>query len=515
VVRFHPIIRNDHPLVWRNRALQAEKRVREAETRSLPTLTSDRAYEILVGGASSSGANVNTHTALTISAVTACVGLIADMVALLPCQLVRKTERGDVPVMDHPAARVMDRPGDLHTSYEMRQLCQVGAGLGGNGYMRVHRDGAGNPAELEWLSPLDVMPQRLTGQRFVTYRVANERALLTRYDIAHVRALSTDGVMGRSPVTLLRQSIGTSIAQSEAAGTMMKNGSRFNGVIEAPHAAQPKQLEDIRREWASRHEGSANAGKTPVLWGATFKQVGGMSAVDAQFIESRRFELQEIARLYRIPPVLIGDPASSTLASGIEQMNLALLAYCLNPWLVNWEQSLNYTLLTTDELRAGLRFKFDREEIQAVALQAQASFLSTMRTTGIFSPNDSREWLGYPKSDAPGMDDARAPLNSSSTGSIQNGDTPAAATPTEDGAPLADSAEAAAAGDVQATALNGAQIQALAGIIKQVADGELPLDSAKALAASAFPLIPAEEIEKIFAPLANFTPAQPAESVSP
>jgi HK97 family phage portal protein len=330
---------------------------------------------------------------------------------------VRKTERGDVPVMNHPAALVIDRPGDLHTSFEMRQLCQVGAGLGGNGYMRVHRDGAGNPVELEWLPPLDVCPQRITGQRFVTYQVSNTRGVLTRYDIAHVRALSTDGIAGRSPITLLRESIGTSLAQREAAGKMMSNGARFNGIIKVPPSLKEEQVKRVRNEWRASQEGAENAGKVPILWGGSeWQSVGGMTAADAQFIESRRFELQEIARLYRIPPVLIGDPASSTLASGIEQMNLALLAYCLNPWLVNWEQSLNYTLLTTDELRAGLRFKFDREEIQAVALQAQASFLSTMRTTGIFSPNDSREWLGYPKSDAPGMDDARAPLNSSSSG---------------------------------------------------------------------------------------------------
>lgn len=505
------ISRRFDPDLIRCQARVADRR--ERETRSA-SLSSDRAFQLFAGSSTASGAAVNTHSALGVAAVTACVGLLADMVGLLPCLLVRETDRGDVRVRNHAASQAMERPGDLHTGFEMKQLVQTGAGLGGNGYARIHRDGAGNPGELEWLSPLDVLPQRITGQRFVTYRVANERALLTRYDLLHVRALSTDGIMGRSPVTLLRESIGTSIAQREAAGKIMSNGARFSGVLEAPAALRKEQLDDVRNEWAARHEGAANAGKTPVLWGVQFKQVGGMTAADAQFIESRRFELQEIARLYRIPPVLIGDTTAATsFGAGIEQMNLALLAYCLNPWLVNWEQSLNYTLLTTDELRAGLRFKFDREEIAAVALQAQAAFVSTMRTTGVFSPNDSREWLGYPKSDAAGMDDARAPLNSSSSGSIQIGDT-AAATPAEEGAPLADSAEAAAVGDVQATALNGAQIQALAGIIKQVADGELPLDSAKALAGSAFPLIPAEEIEKIFAPLAGFTPTQPAAHVS-
>lgn len=346
------------------------------------------------------------------------------MVALLPPHLVRETDRGDERVRNHPAGQLMERPGDLHTSFEMRQLMQAGAGLGGNGYARVYRDGAGNPAELEWLSPLDVAPQRITGQRFITYRVANDPALLTRFDIIHVRALSTDGVMGRSPITLLRDSIGTSIAQREAAGKMMSNSAQFNGLLKAPPSMKEGQVKAAADEFRRVQSGPANAGKVPVLWGLEWQSVSGMTAADAQFIESRRFELQEIARLYRIPPVLIGDTTAATsFGAGIEQMNLALLAYCLNPWLVNWEQALNYTLLTTDELRAGLRFKFDREEIAAVALQAQAAFISTMRTTGVFSPNDSREWLGYPKSDAPGMDDARAPLNSSSTG------TPASAEP--------------------------------------------------------------------------------------
>lgn len=421
---FFPIVRREHPVVWRNRALQAERQL--GEQRSAPSLTSERAFEILVGSASASGASVNAITAMGVPAVTACVGLLADMVALLPLRLYRRTERGDIEITDHSAAQVIARPGDLHTSYECRQLTQTGIGLGGNGYIRIHRDASGEPGELEWISPIDVVPQRLSGQRFVTYRVAGESRLLTRYDIIHVRGLSRDGVMGISPITAMRESIGTTIAQREAAGSTMRHGSRFNGVLEAPAALRKEQVEDLRREWAARHSGSANSGKTPVLWGAQFKAVSGMSAADAQFVESRVFELREIARWYRIPPVLIGDTqASTSFGAGIEQQNLGFLAYSLNPWLVNWEQSVDYSLLTTEDLRGGLHFQFDREELAAVSLQAKAAFISALRTTGIFSPNDGREWLGYTKSDAPGMDDARAPLNSSSTGTPMPDATPA------------------------------------------------------------------------------------------
>jgi HK97 family phage portal protein len=413
----------------RTAAVQSQRREQRSSSASI---SSDRIVEIFAGSTSASGAAVNSHTALGVSAVTACVGLLADMVALLPCSLIRRTDRGDEAINDHPAAAALARPCDLHTAFELRQLMQTGAAMGGNGYARVHRDGRGQPAEIEWLSPLDVAPQRITGQRFITYRVANERRLLTRFDLIHVRALSTDGVLGRSPISMLRDSIGTSIAQREAAGRMMSNGARFAGVIEAPAALRKDQLEDVRKEWAARQEGAANAGKTPVLWGVQFKQVGGMTAADAQFIESRRFELQEIARLYRIPPVLIGDTTAATsFGAGIEQMNLGFLSYALNPWLVNWEQALEYSLLTTDELRAGLRIQFDREELGAVALAAKASFISSMRTAGVLSPNDAREWLNYPKSDAPGMDDYRAPLNSSSTGTPDPTEAPAATPTTE------------------------------------------------------------------------------------
>lgn len=398
-------------------AAQIRARNNERDARSTPRLTSEAAYEIIVGGTTSSGASVNANTALGVAAVSACVGLLSDMVALLPLKLMRTTPSGDIEDAKHPAAKTTLRPGDLHTSFEFRQLLMAGVALGGNGYAKVYRDGSGAPIELEWLSPGTVQPERIDDRRFITYRVSGDSKVYTRYDIIHVRGLSRDGIMGVSPITQLRESIGTSIAQREAAGSMMKNGARFNGVIEAPPSLRPEQLKDIRNDWKNLQEGSSNAGRTPVLWGAQFKAVSGMSAVDAQFLESRRFELQEIARLYRIPSFLIGDTTANTSwGSGIEQQNLGFLAYSLNPWLVNCEQSFDYTLLTTDEQADGLHFSFDREELGAVSLQAQASFLATMRTIGAFSVNDVRRWMDYPTVTAAGADDYGLPLNSSASG---------------------------------------------------------------------------------------------------
>jgi len=371
----------------------------------------------IFGGGSFSGALVNSQTALGLPAVLASVSLLSDMVALLPLELYRRTERGDVPVRDHPAHIVVNRPGDLHTSFELRQLIMTGVCLGGNGYARVHRSAGGTPVELEWLSPSAVAVQRLPKTRYLSYKLSGERRPLTRPDIVHIRALSSDGVRGMSPITLLRESIGTSLSQREAAARMMSQGSHFKGVLELPPEATPAQVQQYREEWERNHTGILNSGSVPMLWGLKFHQVSGMSAQDAQFIESRRFELQEIARAYRIPSFLIGDTTANTSwGSGIEQQNIGFLLYSLNPWLINFEQALGYSLLTEQELAAGYHFQFDREELSGGWLPQQAAFVTSMRNSGIFSPNDARQWLGYPKVDAEGMDDYRAPLNSSASG---------------------------------------------------------------------------------------------------
>ncbi len=332
----------------------------------------------------------------------------------------RPTSTGEEVVKNHPAAWALSRPGDLHTAFELRKLMMTGVGFGGNGYARVHRAANGDPGELEWLSPSDVSPERLPGNRFVTYYVSGMHSgnlILDRYDLIHVKGLSCDGVKGISPTQQLRESLGIMDAQRTAAGSMMSNGAKFSGFLEMLPSTTPAQLKDVKEEWKKHQEGALNAGRTPVLWGAQFKSVTGMTSQEAEFLASRMFELREIARLFRIPSFLIGDTDKATsFGSGIEEQNLAFRTYCLGPWLRNWEEALGYTLLTTDELRAGYRFGFDVEELQAFTISAMASFVSQMRTCAVFSPDQARDWLGYRQMGTPEMANNFAPLNSSASG---------------------------------------------------------------------------------------------------
>lgn len=385
---------------WGHRAFAHDAETR-SDTTELGDLTSGRLH--LIVGDTASGQPVTENTATGVPAVVACVNLKAEMIAKLPIHLFRDGDGDRVPteIRNHPALDVIRRPSDMHTEFELRKLMQIGEGFGGNGYAQVFRNEYGEPRAMQWLKPSDVKPievPRPNGERFVAYKVKGVEKTLTRYDVAHVMGMSRDGVKGESPVKMLRESIGTSVAQTKAAGKLMQNGAKWPGFMSVEGVNDPQKLAAIRDEINANMAGVLNAGRIPVVGGSlTWQQTNGMSMSDAEFIESRKFELQEIARLYRVPAFMIGDStASTTWGTGIEQQTLGFLNYCLDPHLVAWEQSLAMTLLTTDELKAGYFFKFDRDELLNASLQARSAFLKDMVSIGVFSPNDARAKLNEP-----------------------------------------------------------------------------------------------------------------------
>lgn len=364
------------------------------------SLTAGRLIDI-IGTPTSSGAPVNERTALGMSAVTACVSIMANMVAKLPIYLYQSTPQGPREITKHPALYLIGRePSELHTSFELRHLMETGKGLGGNGYARVFRDGSWTPRSIQWIKPCDVTPRLVTkgnGEKFVAYDVKGEKSVLTRSELLHVKMLSIDGIKGVSPVHMARESIGTSLSQTTAAGSLMRNGAKFGGFLTSDVILDKEKIADARDEFNRNYSGAMNAGKIPVLNGIfKFQAVNGMSMVDAQFIESRKFEIHEVARIYGIPLFMVDSTASTAWGSGIESLNLTFLNNCLDPHLVGWEQSLDYTLLTQEEKQSGFYFRFDRDEIANVALEARANFYQAMRNIGVFSPNDVRAKLGEP-----------------------------------------------------------------------------------------------------------------------
>ncbi len=413
-----PIRAEFAPIERRVRGRIPEKR---SHIEDLGTLTGGK-LQLVLGGGTSSGATVNERTALNVAAITACVSFIADMVAKLPIYLYRDNESGPQEITNHPGARLIRRfPSGMHTSFELRQLMETGKGIGGNGYARVYRDGLGDPRAIQWLKPCDVQPRLVkspSGEDSVAYYVEGLSEPLTRHNIIHVRwGLSEDGFTGQSPIRLLRESIGISMTQTAAAGTLMKNGAKFPGILSSETIHKKETIDAAREEWEKNTTG-VNLNRTPIINGSfKYQTTSGMSMVDAQFLESRRFELQEIARFYRIPPFMIGDStASTTWGTGIEQQTLGFLNFCLDSHLIGWEESLGHTLLTTQEQNDGVYFRFDRDQLANVSLEARAKFYQALRTCGAMSPNDIRKKENEPLISKEDGGDSYANPNTSAPG---------------------------------------------------------------------------------------------------
>lgn len=320
----------------------------------------------------------------------------------IPLKLFRRSASGHEEITDHPSINALQSPGDMMTSTELRRMMQAGYSLGGAGYAHVHRDVYGDAVEIEWLKPCDVRPFKVKDRNMIGFDISGERQTLTRHEIIFVRGKSLDGINGLSPIRLLREQIGTSMAQTEAAGRIMRNGLRAPGFMVAKTSMKGEVLTEASREFNERNAGSMNAGRVPFINGDfDFRQTNGMSMSDAEFMESRRFDKREIACLYGIPPVLIGDDGATTWGSGIEQIWQGFLTLTFNPLLVLWEESLNYTLLTTQERKAGHFFKFNRRALLSVNLDSQAKFLETMRRIGVYNVDRCREFLDENKVEDP------------------------------------------------------------------------------------------------------------------
>lgn len=368
-----------------------EKRSSNSE---LGGLTSGRLIEIL-GEGSASGQPVSETTALGVGAVVACVQILASMVAKIPIYLYRDTKNGPVEITKHPVLRLLREPSDLHTGFEMRTLMQVGIGLGGNGYARIYRDSYYEPRALEWLAPCDVKPEMVkkpTGERFIKYGIRDAREPLTRSDILHVKSpICLDGIAGIAPIRMLRESLGTSLAQTKAAGSLMRNGTKWPAIMVLSGSPKPDQLKDAREEIQKNLAGSINAGRIPVMGGVDkLIQTNGMSMVDAEFVNSRKLELHEVARHYGVPAFMVDSTATSTWGSGIAQQVRGFLNLSLDAWLCNWEASLAFSLLTGEEKDKGYYFRFDRDQIANVDPKERAEFYKIMREAGAYSPNDIR-----------------------------------------------------------------------------------------------------------------------------
>ena len=354
-------------------------------------------YSFFLGN-SASGKPVTERSAMQMTAVYSCVRILAEAVAGLPVHLYRYTEDGGKEkALDHPLYRLLhDEPNPEMSSFVFRETLMTHLLLWGNAYAQVIRNGKG---EVVALYPL--MPNKMTvdrdenGQLYYTYRRSNEEAptmegssvTLKPSDVLHIPGLGFDGLVGYSPIAMAKNSIGMALACEAYGAKFFANGATPGGILEHPGTVKDPQR--VRDSWNSAFGGSSNANKVAVLEEGMKYTPISISPEQAQFLETRKFQINEIARIFRVPPHMVGDLEKSSF-SNIEQQSLEFVKYTLDPWVVRWEQSIQRALLTQEEKQKYF-VKFNLEGLLRGDYQSRMNGYAIGRQNGWMSANDIRE----------------------------------------------------------------------------------------------------------------------------
>ena len=358
----------------------------------------DAGYSFLFGR-TTSGKPVNERTAMQTTAVYACVRILAEAVASLPLHVYEyQDDGGKKLVHDHPLYYLLhDEPNPEMTSFVFRETLMSHLLIWGNAYAQIIRDGAGRVLGLYPLLPdkMDVQRDEKGNIYYVYSRNSDENPMFKEYvnirlkaeDVLHIPGLGFDGLIGYSPIAMAKNAVGMTLACEEYGASFFANGANPGGVLEHPGVL--KDPSKVRESWNSVYRGVNNAHKIAVLEeGMKYQQIG-IPPEEAQFLETRKFQINEIARLYRIPPHMVGDLDKSSF-SNIEQQSLEFVKYTLDPWVIRWEQSLQRSLPLPGE-KGKYFIKLNVDGLLRGDYQSRMNGYAVGRQNGWFSANDIRE----------------------------------------------------------------------------------------------------------------------------
>ena len=373
-------------------------------SRDKPTdRTAGSSYSFFLGG-TACGKYVTERSAMQMTAVYCCVRILSEAVASLPLQFYRYTDDGGKEkAVEHPLYFLLhDEPNPEMTSFIFRETLMTHLLLWGNAYSQIIRNGKG---EVVALYPL--MPDRMKvdrdehGRLYYEYTVydsddvdgrkgtnkVGRTVRLQPHDVLHIPGLGFDGLVGYSPIAMAKNAIGLAIATEEYGSKFFANGAAPSGVLE--HPGTIKDPSKVRESWQATFGGSGNANKIAVLEEGMKYTPISISPEQAQFLETRKFQIDEIARIFRVPPHMIGDLEKSSF-NNIEQQSLEFVKYTLDPWVSRWEQAMVRALLTPDEKKKYF-FKFNVDGLLRGDYQSRMNGQSTARQNGWMSANDIRE----------------------------------------------------------------------------------------------------------------------------
>ncbi|MEQ8446926.1 MAG: phage portal protein [Pelagibacterium sp.] len=323
---------------------------------------------------------------LTLPAVQSAIRLLSEATASLDLKVERKVGAGWSDAPDHPVAALLaDQPNDWSSTFDLiRDLVATALTVDKGGLAFVNRVG-NDVREIVRYEPAHyTIDWSQDGRQEPTYRINN--TLIPADSIIHVR-----GPFSKCPLNLACDAINAAKHMERHAGNLFKNAARPGGALETPKSIGDEGVKKMIAGWKAAMAGSENAGNTPVLWDGTKFVPFTLNSTDSQFLENRKFQIEEIARAFNIPAQMIGMLDRATW-SNIEHKGREFLSYSLEPWLRILEAALRRALFTTDE-RAEYRVRFDRDDLTRADLTARATAINSLIASRVLNPNEARGWI--------------------------------------------------------------------------------------------------------------------------
>lgn len=348
--------------------------------------------DIFGGASTASGRNVTEDNALTNTGVYACVRVLAETIAALPLPIYQKLENGGKErASQHPLYEVLHSiPNTEMSSFTFRETLMGHLALRGNAYAEIEINRGGQVIGLWPLRPDKMEIKRANKRLLYIYTLPDgERVSLLQEQVLHIRGLGNNGIVGFSPIKLAKEAIGLGMATEEYGAKFFGSGAKPGGVLEHPGQLSENAQKGLRQSWNEMHQGLDKAHRIAVLEeGMSYKQIG-MSPEDSQFLETREFQLNEIARIFRVPPHLIGDLKRATFGN-IEHSSIDFVVHTIVPWLRRWEQEIYRTLFTPKE-RQEYFAEFLVEGLLRGDTASRYNAYSVGRQNGWLSADDIRE----------------------------------------------------------------------------------------------------------------------------
>ena len=347
------------------------------------------------GSSTKSGSIVTEKTSLNTTTVLACVKLLSSSIASLPCILYKKENGKKTPAINHPLFKVLhDQANAEMTAYTFFETSGVHQELWGNQYAQILRNNGGDVIGLQPLRPEQTQVTRNEKKElvYITFDINNQRIALPAGDVLHIPGWGFDGLVGKSPIGLMREAVGLAVAAEETGARFFENGAITTGFLKHPGALSKEAQERLKESFKEKYGGQNNAHKIAVLEEGLDYTPISIPFKDTQFIETRGMQREEICTAFNVPPTLVGITEKQTSwGTGVEQLQIGFLTFTIRPKLVRLEQAMEKQLLTDQERRQGYEIKFNANAFLRGDMKTRFESYQLARLNGWLSVNEIRE----------------------------------------------------------------------------------------------------------------------------